>query len=300
MKNQVLMVVGAVGTLIIGGTIHYLLCRKKRIPVLLEDPSKKYRLPLIEKEIINHDTRRYRFGFPSTHVLGLPVGSYVILTAEINGQLVRHAYTPVSDDDDFGFVDLIVKVYFKNVHPKFPKGGRLTQYLDEMKIGDTIDFEGPGGRLNYHGNGKFAIRLSKTDTVQHFYNFKKVVMLAGGSGIAPMLQLIRAIAKNPSDSTQVSLLFANQTEKDILMREELEQILKDRPEQLNLWYTLDTADANWKYSTGYITADMINEHMFPPAEDTIVLMCGPKPMIHSACTLNLDKLGYDNKLRFIY
>lgn len=131
---QVLMVVGAVGTLIIGGTIHYLLRRKKRVPVLLEDPSKKYSLPLIEKEIINHDTRRYRFGLPSTHVLGLPVGCYVILTAEINGQLVRHAYTPVSDDDDFGFVDLIVKVSLKKLLSSLGANCAFFRFISRMSI----------------------------------------------------------------------------------------------------------------------------------------------------------------------
>ena len=38
-----------------------------------------------------------------------------------------------------GFVDLVVKVYFKDVHPKFPDGGKMSQYLNDMKIGDSID-----------------------------------------------------------------------------------------------------------------------------------------------------------------
>ncbi|CAD6239218.1 GSCOCG00008645001-RA-CDS [Cotesia congregata] len=297
---RVLAVVGAVGTLIIGVTIHYLLRRKKRAPVLLEDPLKKYSLPLIEKQIISHDTRRFRFGLPSSsHVLGLPIGQHVHLNCQVNGELVIRAYTPVSSDDDLGFVDLVVKVYFKNVHPKFPEGGKMSQYLEAMKIGDTIDFKGPSGRLVYHGKGNFAIRLLRKEPPSQ-YHVKKVVMIAGGTGITPMLQLIRAICKDPQDSTQVSLLFANQTEKDILLREELEQVLKDYPEQFKLWYTLDSAGDTWKYSTGHINADMIKEHMFPPADDTIVLMCGPPPMINFACTPNLDKLGYDPKLRFAY
>lgn len=125
-------------------------------------------------------------------------------------------------------------------------------------------------------------------------------MIAGGTGITPMLQLIRSIVKDPQDKTKVSLLYANQTEKDILLRDELDQIVKDHPERIKVWYTVDTSSEGWKYSTGFINDQMIADHMYPPEEDTIVLMCGPPPMINYACTPNLDKLGYDSKLRFAY
>lgn len=125
-------------------------------------------------------------------------------------------------------------------------------------------------------------------------------MIAGGSGITPMLQLIRAMVKDPEDDTQVSLLFANQTEKDILLRDELDEVQKNHPDQVKIWYTIDTSSEGWKYSTGYITSNMISDHMHPPSPDTIVLMCGPPPMINFACIPNLDKLGYDPKLRFSY
>lgn len=125
-------------------------------------------------------------------------------------------------------------------------------------------------------------------------------MLAGGTGITPMLQLIRAMIKDPADETQVSLLFANQTEKDILLRDELDDIATNHSDRFKIWYTVDNGGDKWSYSTGHINADMIKEHMFPPSPDTIVLMCGPVPMINMACNPNLDKLGYDTKLRFAY
>ena len=125
-------------------------------------------------------------------------------------------------------------------------------------------------------------------------------MIAGGTGITPMLQLIRAIAKDPEDNTKVSLLYANQSEKDILLREELEEVAKNNPDKIKIWYTVDTAPEGWKYSTGFVNADMISQHLHPPSSETLVLMCGPPPMINYACTPNLDKLGYDTKLRFAY
>jgi cytochrome-b5 reductase len=59
------------------------------------------------------------------------------------------------------------------VHPKFPEGGKLSQYLENMKIGDTIDFRGPSGRLIYKGNGKISIKLLRKQPPIE-YNIKKV------------------------------------------------------------------------------------------------------------------------------
>jgi len=55
-----------------------------------------------------------------------------------------------------------------------------------------------------------------------------------------MLQLIRDVFRRPDqDKTELALLFANQTEDDILLREELESIKKDFPDRFKLWYTVD-------------------------------------------------------------
>ncbi|XP_014884591.1 NADH-cytochrome b5 reductase 3-like [Poecilia latipinna] len=138
--------------------IFRLLFSKKRPAITLEDPSIKYALRLIDKQIVSHDTRKFRFALPSPeHVLGLPIGQHIYLSAKINGQLVVRPYTPVSSDDDKGFVDLVVKIYFKNVHPKFPEGGKMSQYLESLKLGDTIDFRGPSGLLTYEGKGESLI-----------------------------------------------------------------------------------------------------------------------------------------------
>jgi len=50
------------------------------------------------------------------------------------------------------------------------------------------------------------------------------LQVAGGSGITPMLQVASEIVNNPEDKTQVSLIFANQTEDDIILRDELDQM----------------------------------------------------------------------------
>jgi cytochrome-b5 reductase len=301
-RQQVIPVFVGVAVVVLTAVVArlYLSRRRKSPPRTLEDPNVKYSLRLIDKEKVSHDTRRFRFALPSAeHILGLPIGQHIYLTAKINGELVIRPYTPVSSDEDHGFMDLVVKVYFKNVHPKFPDGGKMSQHLDAMNIGDSIDVRGPSGLLEYKGKGEFAVKPDKKSP-PNLLKVKKVSMIAGGTGITPMLQLIRAVFRDHDDKTQLALLFANQSEDDILLRPELEQLQREFPDRFKLWYTVDRPGPDWKYSSGFVSSAMIEERLFPPSDENLVLMCGPPPMINFACNPNLDKLGYNPKFRFAY
>ncbi len=46
-------------------------------------------------------------------------------------------------------LDVLIKIYRANTHPKFPHGGKLTQFIEAMKIGDRLEVEGPRGKFNY-------------------------------------------------------------------------------------------------------------------------------------------------------
>ncbi|KAH9397244.1 PREDICTED: NADH-cytochrome b5 reductase 3-like [Rhagoletis zephyria] len=297
----------AVSGLAIGLTTYFLyalytkkFCTKGP-PKLLENNQEKYAVPLIEKEIISHDTRRFRFGLPSAdHVLGLPTGQHISTSTTLDGKLVARSYTPVSSDDDHGHFDLVVKVYFANVHPNFPKGGQMSQFLEQMAIGDTINVRGPNGNLIYKGQGKFGVR-SSAKLPHEVKQYSKVGMIAGGTGITPMLQIIRQVFKDENDGTQIWLLYANQTEADILLRKELEEVKEKHSERFQLWYTLDRPPTEgWNYSSGFINAEMVEKHLPPPGPDTLILMCGPPPMIKHACLPNLEKLGHAEANRFAY
>ncbi|XP_058951306.2 NADH-cytochrome b5 reductase 3-like [Pocillopora verrucosa] len=268
---------------------------KKNRPVAL-DPQKKIPFKLVNKKIVSHDTRRFRFELQSPeHILGLPVGNHMYLSAKIDGSLVIRPYTPVTSDDEVGYFELVIKVYFKNVHPKYPDGGKMSQYLDSLEIGDTVDIRGPSGKLTYVGRGKFAIKENAKEP--KFRTAKNVGLIAGGTGITPMLQIISAVIKDSEDKTNITLLFANQTERDILVRPELEE-LDQECENFKLWYTLDKPPDGWPYSSGFINDAMLKEHMPPPGPDTQILMCGPPPMINFACIPNLEKLGYTSDMYF--
>ncbi|XP_060564956.1 NADH-cytochrome b5 reductase 3-like [Ruditapes philippinarum] len=269
--------------------------KKKKNPVTLQDPTVKYPLKLIDREVNCEQV----FKVSCCHFLVLPVGQHIYLSARIDGQLVIRPYTPVSSDDDKGYMDLVIKVYFKNVNPKFPDGGKMSQYLNNMEVGDYIDVRGPSGLLVYDGCGEFKIRHDKKSDPRSV-TAKRIGMIAGGTGITPMLQLIRQILKDKNDKTEMCLLFANQTEDDILLRPELEDLQQTYGDRFKLWFTLDRPADDWKYSKGFISDVMIKEHLPPAEEGTIVLMCGPPPMINFACLPNLEKLGYNSDMRFAF
>uniref|UniRef100_A0A672JDN8 NADH-cytochrome b5 reductase n=1 Tax=Salarias fasciatus TaxID=181472 RepID=A0A672JDN8_SALFA len=278
--------------------IFRLFFSKRRPAITLQDPNIKYALRLIDKQIVSHDTRKFRFALPSPeHVLGLPIGQHIYLSAKVDGKLVVRPYTPVSSDDDSGYVDLVVKIYFKDVHPKFPEGGKMSQYLEGLKLNDTIDFRGPSGLLvegQTRGSRPDKKSAAERKTAKH------LGMIAGGTGITPMLQIITAVMKDPQDRTVCHLLFANQTEKDILLRPELEEIQVNHPERFKLWFTVDRAPEDWEYSRGFISEEMVRDHLPPPGDDTLILMCGPPPMIQFACNPNLDKVGHSESRRFTF
>ena len=97
-------------------------------PAVFLNPRESQQLHLSEKIVVNHDTRIFRFKLPSPSMkLGLPTGMHMTLKAKVDGKPVMRAYTPMTDDNTLGHVDLLVKVYFKGVHPAFPEGGDLSR-----------------------------------------------------------------------------------------------------------------------------------------------------------------------------
>ncbi|KAK3907454.1 NADH-cytochrome b5 reductase 2 [Frankliniella fusca] len=261
-------------------------------PVTLVDKTVAVPLTLVARKSLTHDTDLFTFGLPTPeHVLGLPTGQHVYLQTTVKGEKLERVYTPVSSDDDKGIMDMVIKLYRPNA--AFPAGGKMSAVLDELRVGDVLEARGPVGRFWYRGRGKLAFKKSRKEAGPSiFHEAKRMVMLAGGSGITPMLQLIKHVLKDPEDDTQLELLFANKSEEDIMLRDQLDELAARHPDQFKVWYTVDKAPQGWKYSEGFINADMIKGHLSPPSPDTFVFMCGPKPMIEKACKPALEALGY--------
>jgi len=270
------------------------------------DPNEFQPFKLIEKESLSHDTRRFTFALQTpTKILGLPIGQHISLKfVDEDGKGVQRSYTPTTGDETPGKVIFCIKIYKSGIHPKFPNGGKMSQHLDSLQINDTIDMRGPKGHLTYLGSGKFTVKLMRKPLEAR--SAKHFGMIAGGTGITPMLQVLHAIFHEGAladSNTTASLLFANQTEDDILVREELEALARDYPGRFQLHYTLDRPPAGWTGSTGFIDEDMIKAHVLKNGKNdgmTQVLMCGPPPMIKFACIPSLEAVGLDESKWFSF
>ena len=137
----------------------------------------------------------------------------------------------MSEITNEGYVDFVIKIYRKNVHPRFPDGGVMTQYLETLNLGDVVPMEGPRGRLTYQGNGIFE--LNKKRVIK-----RRIGHVAGGTGITPCYQVIQAALKN-QDGTHHSLIFGNRSVDDILLKEELQSFEKNYSERFKLFFTVD-------------------------------------------------------------
>ncbi|CAA6664918.1 unnamed protein product [Spirodela intermedia] len=241
-------------------------------------PREKIQCRLVSKTSISHDVRRFRFALPAAdQVLGLPVGKHIFLSALVDGKACMRAYTPTSTDGEIGHFELVVK------------GGLMSQHLDSLPLGGAVDVKGPLGHIEYTGAGNFSVN-------GEWKRARKLAMVAGGTGITPIYQVMQAVLRDPEDQTEMHLVYANRSEDDILLREELDGWAKERSEQLKVWYVVNEAkDPGWTYSVGFVTEEILRQRVPAAAEDVLALACGPPPMLQFAVVPNLEKMGYDVK-----
>ncbi|KAF5599527.1 NADH cytb-reductase [Fusarium pseudoanthophilum] len=234
----------------------------------LLDPVTYSPLPLKQKTLIAPNVYRLAFSLPTTStILGLPIGQHVTIKADIDGESVARSYTPVSNNSDLGVLELVIKAY--------PDGKLTSKYLAKLEVGEEALFRGPKGAMKYQPN-----------------LCKKIGMIAGGTGITPMFQVIRAICEHDRDTTEISLIYANRTEQDILLREELDRFARRYPRNFKVYYMLDQPPANWEFGSGYVTRDLMREKLPSPGVDSKVFLCGPPGMVN-ASKKALVELGFE-------
>lgn len=259
--------IATVWALIIGAATYYFFSNSKPKAVLQRGDTAFKEFPLIQKTVLSHNSAIYQFGLPRpSHVLGLPIGQHVSLSANIGGKEVLRSYTPTSSDlYDKGYFDILIKTY--------PQGN-ISKYVSELAIGDTMKVRGPKGNFVYnHG------------LVESFG------MVCGGTGITPMYQILRHIAADPADNTKVNLVYANVNHDDILLKKELDAIAAEN-DNIKIHYVLNNAPEDWTGSVGFVTKEILEKHCPPPGPNTKLLLCGPPPMISALKKASVE-LGYE-------
>ncbi len=107
--------------------------------------------------------------------------------------------------------------------------------------------------------------------------FEDVALIGGGSGITPLYQLLNHALNDPTNRTRYTLLYANVTEADILLRDELAALQRAHPHTFKVVHTLDNPPSSrWSDAKGYVSRELIKAHV-PSADkgDKVkVLICG--------------------------
>ncbi|GJR43689.1 NADH-cytochrome b5 reductase 1 [Tanacetum coccineum] len=239
------------------------------------DPEKFRDFKLVKRTQLSHNVAKFRFALPTpTSVFGLPIGQHISCRGkDSQGEEIIKPYTPTTIDTDLGYFELVIKMY--------PQG-RMSHHFREMKEGDYLSVKGPKGRFKYR-----------------FGDVRAYGMIAGGSGITPMFQVARYVLEGESNQSQTTLdlIYANVTSDDILLKEELEELASKYPNRLKVHYVLNQPPEGWTGGVGFVTKEMIKDHLPEPAFDIKILRCGPPPM-NKAMAGHLEALGYEQDMLF--
>jgi ferredoxin-NADP reductase len=193
----------------------------------------KQLLQVTDVEQLSNDTKLYRFISAKPNKLLAPfrAGQYIGITVEINGVRTSRPYSIVSSPNQLAYYELGIK-------RKEP--GFVSPYiLDNLKIGDILEATEPMGNFFYN----------------QIFHGNNLVFIAGGSGITPFMSILRDISERILP-LNVWLIFGCLTEKDILFREELEDIRKRR-DNVRIKYILSEPETEWSGACGFITKEEI-------------------------------------------
>ncbi|XP_050347387.1 cytochrome b5 reductase 4 isoform X2 [Nymphalis io] len=225
-------------------------------------------------ERVSHDTTLLALA-PKSGPVVVPLGHHVRVHHKMKDKECIRSYTPVGDSwdhfgNEFSALKLAVKCY---------NTGALSPHLTTLKIGDSVTLSGPYGNF----------QLQKLKRVKILY------LIAAGTGITPMLGLLRfMLARSNPRCERVHLLFFNKTEEDILFKEKFEDIAR-QDERLKIAHVLSNASCTWKGHKGRISSEVLSEILNEKALSTedaphFACLCGPTEFTHTSLDL-LKKLG---------
>ena len=189
-------------------------------------------------------------------------GQYITLKLKLKGEEVRRSYSLCTSPH----AEKELRVAIKEV-----AGGKVSSYINrELKVGDSIEVMTPMG--NFH-------------TVLSGNKAKNYVLFAGGSGITPMMSILKSILYIEKQS-KITLIYANKNEDSIIFRKDLDTIVAANP-NLTVVHVLDQpASKISDLQTGIITVDKAKAltQNFGGLNADDYFICGPGPMMENVKT----------------
>jgi ferredoxin-NADP reductase len=156
------------------------------------------------------------------------------------------------------------------------KDGEVSPHLtDELRPGDKIELRGPIG-------GYFVWQPPQGGPL---------LLVAGGSGVVPLMAIVRVRAGAGSD-VETRLLFSSRSWDNVIYRDELERLQDDR---LSVVQTLTRSQpSGWKGYARHVDAEMLSEVGPAPARQPLVYVCGPTPFVEAVAEA-LVELGHEQQ-----
>ena len=195
---------------------------------------KKQLLRISDIKELSHDTKLFRFVSekPNKPLAPFRAGQYIGLSVEINGVRTSRPYSLVSSPNQLAYYELGIRKKL---------GGFVSPHLvDNAKVGDLFESTEPMGNLYYNP----------------IFHGKNLVFIAGGCGITPFISFLRDITEKMIP-LNIWLIYGALTEKDILFRNELEN-MRSRRNNLKIKYILSEPEPDWTGACGFITKDIIS------------------------------------------
>lgn len=202
---------------------------------------------------------------PDSGKVSYKAGQFLTLIAPVNGKEVRRAYSLCSSP----FVDADLAVTVKRVD-----NGLMSNWLPEnLKVGDKLKVMEP--------MGQFTTEFVAT-------NKRHIIMFAGGSGITPLMSIIKSTLAQEPDSI-CSLIYCNRDIDSVIFRNALDEMQTVDEGRLHVIHILDNAPMNWQGYSGLLNHEMLSKlfERIPDwgIEKTTYLMCGPEGMMKNVDTL---------------
>jgi NAD(P)H-flavin reductase len=152
------------------------------------------------------------------------------------------------------------------------KMGRVTSAIHALQEGDLLGVRGP------YGN-RFPIDEWKG---------KNLLFIGGGIGLAPIWSVLQTALRTKGDYGKLSLLYGARSSKDIVYKQELEEIRND----MTVHLSVDQEEDGWNEFVGFVPVNLLDKK--PSPKNTIAITCGPPIMIKFTIT-NLAALGFKDE-----